>query len=59
MMGKIGHRVRLVDIWMEMIADLYRAGGWWNEIWIRQGASSGVFFAVTIDSATGRAVEGR
>jgi len=26
--------VRLVDVWdVETIADLYRAGGWWNEKW--------------------------
>jgi len=61
MMGKIGIEVRLVDVWdVEMIADLYRAGDWWNEIWDPTGLGAlitGSFaFAVAIDSATGRAV---
>ena len=61
MVEKTGIEVRLVDIWdVEMIADLYRAGGWWNEIWDPTGLGAliaGSFaFAVAIDSATGRAV---
>lgn len=53
--------VRLVDAWdVEMIADLYRAGGWWNERWDPADLTaliSGSFaFAVAVDPATGRAV---
>jgi ribosomal protein S18 acetylase RimI-like enzyme len=53
--------VRLVDLWdVDMIADLYRAGGWWNEKW--NPASLGALiagsfaFAVAVDPATGKAV---
>ncbi len=53
--------VRLVDAWdVEMIADLYRAGGWWNERWDPADLTAlitGSFaFAVAVDPATGRAV---
>lgn len=53
--------VRLVDIWdLDMIADLYRAGGWWNEEWDPSNLSgliAGSFaFAVAIDTAARRAV---
>ncbi|KUK63131.1 MAG: GCN5-related N-acetyltransferase [Methanoculleus marisnigri] len=34
MMEEADIEVRLVDVWdVETIADLYRAGGWWNEKW--------------------------
>lgn len=53
--------VRLVDLWdVDMIANLYRAGGWWNEEWNPAALSAliaGSFaFAVAIDPAAGRAV---
>ena len=53
--------VRLVDVWdVDMIADLYRAGGWWNEEWNPAGLLAliaGSFaFAVAVDPAAERAV---
>jgi ribosomal protein S18 acetylase RimI-like enzyme len=53
--------VRLVDAWdVETIADLYRAGGWWNEEWDPAALGAliaGSFaFAVAVDPVTGRAV---
>jgi len=56
-----GIEVRLVDVWdVETIADLYRAGGWWNERWDPAGLTAliaGSFaFAVAVDRATGKAV---
>ncbi|MCK9308121.1 MAG: GNAT family N-acetyltransferase [Methanoculleus sp.] len=61
MMEEAGIEVRLVDVWdVETIADLYRAGDWWNEKW--NPASLGALiagsfaFAVAVDPATGKAV---
>jgi len=56
-----GIEVRLVDVWdVEVIADLYRAGGWWNEEWdpagLRALIAGSFAFAVAVDPATGRAV---
>lgn len=53
--------VRLVNVWdVETIADLYRAGGWWNEKWDPANLTaliSGSFaFAVAADRVTGKAV---
>jgi aralkylamine N-acetyltransferase len=53
--------VRLVHAWDEaMIADLYRAGGWWSEDADLAGLSAligGSFaFAVAVEVKTGRAV---
>ncbi len=52
---------RRIDSWnVEMIADLYRAGGWWKEEWDPEGISAlikgSLVFAVAIDSKTSRAV---
>ena len=53
--------VRLVDVWdVDMIADLYRAGGWWNEEWnpagLRALIAGSFAFAVAVDPAAERAV---
>ena len=53
--------VRLVDVWDgEMIADLYRAGGWWEETWdpagLRALIAGSFAFAVAIDRTSGKAV---
>lgn len=61
MMEETDIEVRLVDVWdVETIADLYRAGGWWNEAWdpagLRDLIAGSFAFAVAIDSAAGRAV---
>lgn len=61
MMEETDIKVRLVDVWdVETIADLYRAGGWWNEAWdpagLRDLIAGSFAFAVAIDSAAGRAV---
>ena len=61
MTGEAEIEVRLVDAWdVEMIADLYRAGGWWNETWDPAGLGAliaGSFaFAVAVDPAAERAV---
>ncbi len=52
---------RRIDSWnVEMIADLYRAGGWWKEEWDPEGISSlikgSLVFAVAIDNKTSRTV---
>ena len=56
-----GIEVRLVDVWdVETIADLYRAGGWWNERWDPADLTAlieGSFaFVVAVDRTTGKAV---
>ncbi len=61
MTEEAGIEVRLVDVWdVEVIADLYRAGGWWNEEWdpagLRALIAGSFAFAVAVDPATGRAV---
>ena len=61
MMEETDIEVRLVDVWdVETIADLYRAGGWWNEAWdpagLRDLIAGSFAFAVAIDSAAGRGV---
>lgn len=61
MTDEAGIEVRLVNVWdVETIADLYRAGGWWNERWDPKGLRdliAGSFaFAVAADQSTGRAV---
>ncbi len=61
MTEEAGIEVRLVDVWdVETIADLYRAGGWWNEEWDPAGLGAliaGSFaFAVAVDPAAGKAV---
>jgi ribosomal protein S18 acetylase RimI-like enzyme len=61
MRERAGIEVRLVNVWdVETIADLYRAGGWWNEAWEPAGLCAliaGSFaFAVAVDPATGKAV---
>ncbi|MFA7561962.1 MAG: GNAT family N-acetyltransferase [Methanoculleus sp.] len=61
MTEEAGVEVRLVNVWdVEVIAGLYRAGGWWNEEWNPKGLRgliAGSFaFAVAIDKATGKAV---
>ena len=53
--------VRLVNVWdVETIADLYRAGGWWNERWDPADLTAlieGSFaFVVAVDRTTGKAV---
>ena len=53
--------VRLVGVWDgDMIADLYRAGGWWNEEWdpagLRALIAGSFAFAVAIDPAAKKAV---
>ncbi|MDK2916627.1 MAG: hypothetical protein PWR25_1184 [Euryarchaeota archaeon] len=61
MMEESEIEVRLVDVWdVETIADLYRAGGWWNERWDPADLAAliaGSFaFAVAVDRTTGRSV---
>ncbi|HOI14053.1 MAG TPA: GNAT family N-acetyltransferase [Methanoculleus sp.] len=61
MTEEVGIEVRLVNVWdVETIADLYRAGGWWNEEWNPEGLRAliaGSFaFAVAVDTGAGRAV---
>ncbi len=61
MTEEAGIEVRLVDVWdVETIADLYRAGGWWNEEWNPAGLCAlitGSFaFAVAVDPVTGKAI---
>ncbi len=61
MAEEAGVEVRLVNVWdVETIADLYRAGGWWNEEWDPAGLDAliaGSFaFAVAVDAVAGRAV---
>ncbi|RXE55441.1 GCN5 family acetyltransferase [Methanoculleus taiwanensis] len=51
----------MVNTWdEEVIADLYRAGGWWNERWDPAGLDAlvrGSFaFAVAVERESGRAV---
>ena len=53
--------VRRVDTWnVAEIADLYRAGGWWQETWDQEGIRpliKGSFaFVVAVDPKTGKAV---
>lgn len=53
--------VRRTDAWdVAEIADLYRAGGWWQETWDPEGIRpliKGSFaFVVAVDTKTGKAV---
>jgi GNAT superfamily N-acetyltransferase len=59
----VSHNIeyRRVDSWnVEEIADLYRAGGWWNEEWKAEGIrpliKGSLVFAVAIDKEISRAV---
>ena len=61
MTEEAGIEVRLVDVWdVETIADLYRAGGWWNEDWnpagLRALIAGSFAFAVAVDPGAGGAV---
>jgi ribosomal protein S18 acetylase RimI-like enzyme len=61
MTDKAEIEVRMVHDWdVETIADLYRAGGWWNERWdpahLAALIAGSFAFAVVVDRATGRAV---
>ncbi len=56
-----GIEIRMVNAWdEEVIADLYRAGGWWNERWDPAGLGAlvrGSFvFAVAVERESGRTV---
>ncbi len=53
--------IRTVTAWdEEAIADLYRAGGWWNERWdpsrLKDLIRGSFAFAVAIDTASGETV---
>ncbi|WP_054848540.1 GNAT family N-acetyltransferase [Methanoculleus chikugoensis] len=61
MTEEAGIEVRLVNVWdVETIADLYRAGGWWDERWDPADLTAlieGSFaFVVAVDRTTGKAV---
>ena len=61
MTDEAGIEVRMVNVWdVETIADLYRAGGWWDERWdpahLAALIAGSFAFAVVVDRATGRAV---
>jgi GNAT superfamily N-acetyltransferase len=53
--------IRSVDTWkVAEIADLYRAGGWWQEAWDEAGITplikGSLIFAVAIDRKTSKAI---
>jgi GNAT superfamily N-acetyltransferase len=54
-------RILCVSAWdVQEIADLYRAGGWWDETWdpahLKRLIAGSFLFVVAVDSTTGRAI---